>query len=71
MMMMMMKLMVMMMMTFSSSVLYSQVWQNLYRPAKRLRDLGVPPAQWPSVDVLIPCYREPVSVRGPFITIST
>ena len=46
-----------------SSVTFFMIWNQLERPQLRLRDLeGLDMEDYPTVDVMIPCYNEPLQV---------
>jgi cellulose synthase/poly-beta-1,6-N-acetylglucosamine synthase-like glycosyltransferase len=47
-----------------SAAIYLQVAFNQPRTHSRLRGIGVQEDSWPTVDVMIPCYTEPIAVRG-------
>lgn len=38
------------------------IWHRMLRPRKRLAYMNMPDAEKPTVDVLIPCYTEPIEV---------
>lgn len=42
---------------------YFMIWHRMLRPRKRLSYMNLPDAEKPTVDVLIPCYTEPIEVR--------
>jgi cellulose synthase/poly-beta-1,6-N-acetylglucosamine synthase-like glycosyltransferase len=44
-----------------SGSFYMQVCKYKRRKSARLQTWGIPPEQWPRVDVLIPCFNEPVA----------
>lgn len=46
-----------------SFITYFLVWNQCRRPKLRLVDLKVERQELPTVDVMIPCYNEPVEVR--------
>jgi hypothetical protein len=48
-----------------SFITYFMVWNQVSRPKLRLKDLRIPRRDLPKVDIMIPCYNEPVEVRGP------
>lgn len=39
-----------------------QVCKYKRRKSARLQTSGIPPEQWPRVDVLVPCFKEPLAV---------
>lgn len=39
-----------------------QVCKYKRRKSSRLQASGIPPEQWPRVDVLVPCFKEPLAV---------
>jgi len=41
---------------------YFIIWHRILRPLRRMGDLNIPKAKYPGVDVLIPCYKEPVEI---------
>jgi hypothetical protein len=45
-----------------SGSFYMQVCKYKRRKSSRLQALGIPPEQWPCVDVLVPCFKEPLAV---------
>lgn len=45
-------------------ITYFMVWNQIDRPKLRLVDMKIDRKQLPSVDVMIPCYNEPVEVRA-------
>lgn len=42
---------------------YFMIWHRMLRPRKRLAAMNIADADKPTVDVLIPCYTEPLEVR--------
>jgi hypothetical protein len=46
-----------------SFITYFMVWNQVRRPKLRLHDLKIERRELPTVDVMIPCYNEPVEVR--------
>jgi len=50
-----------------SFITYFMVWNQINRPKLRLNELPLAPKEYPTVDVMIPCYNEPVEVS---ITVS-
>ena len=51
---------------FGSFITYFMVWNQVERPKLRLNDLKLQWKDLPTVDVMIPCYNEPVEVREAF-----
>ena len=47
-----------------SAAFYLQLAFYQRRPRARLRDLGVNPDRWPTVDVMVPCFKEPIAVSA-------
>lgn len=45
-----------------AGLFYFQIWRSLRRRPYRLSAMGVSHKRWPSVDVLVPTYQEPVHV---------
>lgn len=45
-----------------SGSFYMQICKYKRRQAARLQDSGIPPEQWPRVDVMVPCFKEPLAV---------
>lgn len=43
---------------------YFMILHRIKRPLKRLKDMKLPEAELPAVDVFIPCLNEPVDVSG-------
>ncbi len=41
---------------------YFMIWHRMLRPMKRLSNMNIADADKPTVDVLIPCYTEPIEV---------
>ena len=46
-----------------SGAFYLQISFYQRRKTTRLNDLGINRDRWPKVDVMIPCFREPVEVK--------
>lgn len=46
-----------------SFITYFLVWNQVTRPKLRMRNLKLALSEYPTVDVMIPCYNEPVEVR--------
>jgi len=44
------------------SISYFIIWHRIERPRKRMVQLGLPLKSYPTVDVFIPCYKEPVEI---------
>ena len=44
------------------------IWHRIARPMKRLATMNLTDAEKPSVDVMIPCYTEPVEVSHDIYT---
>jgi len=47
-----------------SFITYFLVWNQIERPQLRLHDLKIAKEDYPTVDVMIPCYNEPVEVSA-------
>jgi len=45
-----------------SCVTYFAVWNQVDRPKLHLADLRIPVNDYPTVDIMVPCYYEPVEV---------
>lgn len=45
-----------------SAAFYLQLAFYQRRERARLRDLGVNEDRWPTVDVMVPCFKEPTAV---------
>lgn len=45
-----------------STAFYFQICKYKRRQKAQLKDLKIAPERWPRVDVMIPCFREPVEV---------
>ena len=41
---------------------YFLILHRIYRPQRRLREMGIPREDYPSVDIFIPCLNEPVEI---------
>lgn len=48
--------------TLGLFISYFMIWHRILRPRKRLSDMPISDAEKPTVDVLIPCYTEPVEI---------
>lgn len=48
-------------------ITYFMVWFNFTRPKLRLSDMKMDRKDLPTVDVMIPCYNEPVNVSAYFL----
>lgn len=46
-----------------SFITYFLIFNQCDRPKLRLSKLGIPREDMPTVDIMIPCYNEPVKVR--------
>ena len=47
---------------FGSFITYFVIWNQVRRPTIRLADLCIPHESLPTVDIMIPCFNEPVEV---------
>eukprot|EP00898_Chlorokybus_atmophyticus_P002209 jgi/Chlat1/298/Chrsp1S08782 len=45
-----------------SFIFVREMWSQIERDTRSLDELGIPEDEYPNVDVLIPCYTEPVDV---------
>lgn len=41
---------------------YFLILHRIYRPQRRLKEMGIPREEYPSVDIFIPCLNEPVEI---------
>jgi len=48
--------------TCGSFITYFVTWNQMERPQLRLADLKIPLKDYPTIDIMVPCYNEPVEV---------